>query len=208
MLARVSNKLSSFFVKNNVIKSEDKEVYIYSLEILFSTILNFIAVIFISLITKSFFETVFYLIGFIPLRSLAGGYHAKNHFRCFLIMLFAYSIFLISIKFLPMNMMNMTMLVLAVITTILIFLLSPVEDKNKPLSKIEMKTFKKKSRISILIYITVIFVLYFLLPNKYYVLSLTFGITTVALSLLASVIRNKINACKSIKIKKERGFFQ
>lgn len=87
MITLMSKRLSSFFATNSIIKQEDAEVYEYSLEILFSTILNFVAVIIIAILTRKSLLTLLYLLGFIPLRLIAGGYHADTHFRCFGVLL-------------------------------------------------------------------------------------------------------------------------
>lgn len=38
MIARLSKRMASFFARNNVIKSEDEEVYEYGLQLLLSTV--------------------------------------------------------------------------------------------------------------------------------------------------------------------------
>lgn len=40
MIARLSKRMASFFARNNVIKSEDEEVYEYGLQLLLSTVFN------------------------------------------------------------------------------------------------------------------------------------------------------------------------
>ncbi|MEI6579834.1 MAG: accessory gene regulator B family protein [Eubacteriales bacterium] len=188
----MSKKISSFFISNNIIKEEDKEVYEYSLEILLSTLLNFAAVIILAIFTGKILEATLFVLGFIPLRALAGGYHASNHFRCFLILLFTYSMFLLTVFFIPVKVILAATIFLILSSILLIFILSPVEDSNKPLSKEETRKFKRKSRISILVYSLTVLGLSLLLSNKIFGYSLAFGIFSVSLSLLASVIRNKI----------------
>lgn len=188
----MSKKLSSFFAANSIIKQEDSEVYEYSLEILFSTILNFAAIIIIAILSQKSLLTVFYLIGFIPLRLIAGGYHADTHFRCFLVLLGTYSAFLGMITFLPDILVVFATVTAAVFSVILIFVLAPVEDKNKPVPAEEQKKFKLKSRITVFVYFTAIILFLFLLSNNRIAFSLSLGILSVALSLLATKIKNRI----------------
>ena len=192
MIARLAKNISSFFVTNNIIKSEDKEVYDYSLEIMLSTILNGLVVLLIAILTRSFLLSIVYLVGFLPLRGMAGGYHAKTHFRCMLVLLFTYSAFLLVIKFIPQNAVVYSLAVSVLLSFLLIFILAPVEDKNKPLSEKEVKKLKKKSRVAVAVYTVAIVVIFLLLPNKLYALALSLGVLSVALSLFASVIKNKI----------------
>jgi len=188
----MSKKISSFFISNNIIKEEDKEVYEYSLELLLSTILNFAAVIIIAIFTGKILEATLFVLGFVPLRALAGGYHADTHFRCFLILLFTYSVFLVIIFFIPAKLVFATAIIIMLISILLIFILAPVENSNRPFSEKERKTLKKKSRIGILVYAAIVLCLTLLFSNKIFGFSLAFGIFSVSFSMLASVIKDKI----------------
>jgi accessory gene regulator B len=189
----MSKKIASFFISNKIIKEEDKEVYEYCLELLLSTVLNFAAIIIIAIFTRKILEAALFVSGFVPLRAQAGGYHATNHFRCFLILLFTYSIFLLAVFFIPVKFILATTIILVLVSILLIYILSPVEDSNKPFSEEETKKFKRKSRISILVYALAVLGLSLLFSNKIFGFSLAFGIFSVSFSLLASVIRNKIS---------------
>lgn len=192
MISRMSKKLSSFFAANSIIKQEDTEVYEYSLEILLSTILNFLAVIAIAVFTRTSLLTLFYLSGFIPLRLIAGGYHADTHFRCFLVLLGTYSAFLAIISFTPDSFVRAAALAAVVVTAFLIFLLAPVEDKNKPVPAEAQKAFKLKSRIAVFVYTAVTVLLLFTVPGSRIAFALALGTASVALSLLATKIKNRV----------------
>lgn len=89
--------------------------------------------------------TLFYT----PLRSFAGGIHAKTQFRCFifsLIMLFLIAL-INKYIFIP-NYISYIALIFSFIT---VMLLSPVETPNKPLDKMEKKVYGKKVKIIALI---------------------------------------------------------
>jgi accessory gene regulator B len=188
MITQMSKRISSFFIINNIVKDDDREVYEYSFEILISTILNFLAVIVIAIITKRIVETMIYLLGFIPLRTIAGGYHAKTHFRCFMILMATYMSFLLIVRFVPVNWMDWITIVSAFLSFVLIFWLSPVEDSNKPLSEKEKNTFRIKSRICITAYSMISILLLLVLPNPIYGVSLSLGIVSVSFSQLAKVV--------------------
>ena len=189
MIPCLSEKISSLFIIHGVIKQEDKEVYSYSFEILLSNLLNLIAICVISIITKTIIETAFYLLAFMPLRQLAGGYHAKNHRRCFLIMMCIYASFLLIVKFLTLQYSFILVAANLAASIALIFKFSPMDDPNKPLSEKEISMFKRQSRIAILAY-TVFAILTFIL-NETWALSMSLGMVSVALSLLASAIKRK-----------------
>ena len=101
MIAQLSDRLSSFFVKQGIVDAEDNDVYAYSFEILISTLISFLALLVISIWTGTVVFTLMYVVGFIPMRAIAGGFHAKTHFRCFLILMIAYSAFLLLLTQIP-----------------------------------------------------------------------------------------------------------
>ena len=82
-------KISSFFIKKNRIKEEEREIYEYSFEILLSTVANFAMVLIILLIAKVFVITIFYTAGFMIIRRNAGGF-VNKHWSCMLVLLGAY----------------------------------------------------------------------------------------------------------------------
>lgn len=203
IITRLSKKIASIFILHGIIQEEDKEVYEYSFELLLSTILNSVAIIVIAILTKRILEATLFVIGFVPLRALAGGYHADTHFRCLLILLFTFSLFLLTLVFLPVKFFFVITIMMILISILLVFILSPVEDSNRPFSEHEKISLKRKSRASILVYTVIVFGLSFLFSNKIFGFSLAFGIFSVSVSLLASVIKNKIKKCinaSSIKI--------
>ena len=116
MLVRIVKRMVQFFYENNVIKKDDMEIYEYGLELLLSSILQIIAVLLISVVVGKLLVTIMFLLAFCTLRTFAGGYHAETHFRCFIILLFVYSIFL-----------------------------APIDSENKPLTSDEKNRYRKIS---------------------------------------------------------------
>lgn len=201
MISYLSKKLSSFFIENNIIQAEDRKVYDYSIEILLSTMMNFVAVAILAILFGRIPETVCFLIGFMPLRSVAGGYHARNHLRCLAILMTAYFIFIITLSVTPEWLTVIIISVSTICSVLFIFLLAPVEDKNKPLSEDEKKIFKKKSRMTILCYSLAVAVIQLVPVLRVFALSIVIGNLTVSLSLLASLIRNKISVMLAERVK-------
>ena len=197
LIARMSRNISSFFVSKGIISEDDKDVYIYSFEILLSTVVNFFALVLISIITHTIPETALYILGFVPLRQIAGGYHAKNHFRCFWILMFSYSIFLTLVYFLPMDFVFITIFVSGILSVVLVFVFAPSEDINKPFSNEETIRFKRKSRFIIMAYIVLISLLAVFITNKIFAFSLASGVLTVSISLLANFIKYENSRSKN-----------
>ena len=192
MIASMSQKLSSFFVKSGIIQSEEREVYDYGMQLVLSTVFSFLAVIIIAIVAQRILETAFYLIGFLPLRTMAGGYHARTHRNCFLILMATYALYLTILFVTPAGWMFPLAAGAAALAVLLIFLLSPVADKNKPVTENETKVFQRKSRIAVMVYFALTIAVGLLLNNTIYAFSLSLGMVSVALSLVAALIRNQI----------------
>ena len=190
MLARFSKMLSSFFISKTLIKEDEREVYDYCFEIMLSTIINFLVVFVISLITHTIIQTVLYIVSFMIVRGTAGGYHAENHLSCLVILVLSYGSFLALLNILPNMWLKIISLIFIFISVVLVFILSPIEDHNKPLTEQESKKYKKKSIIVILLLSFLTLVLSVLLSNAQFAFSFSSGMVTVAISLIAGKIKN------------------
>ena len=194
MIAHMSKNISSFFIAQGIISDEDREVYEYSFEILLSTLLSFIALAVISILSNSVIYTVLYLIGFIPLRMIAGGYHAKTHLRCFILLMLTYSLFLVIISQMPINYSVFVIVPCVIFSIISVLLFAPSVDKNRPISSGDIHKLKKRSRYIIIGYTILIAMLIVFPVDIKLSTSVALGNVTVATSLLANQIKTKITA--------------
>ena len=80
---------------------------------------------------------------YIPLRSFAGGYHAKTPLRCYIFSVIMLIIVSIGIKYLFMT--GWVYYVALAAAALVVLLLSPVEDRNKPLDETEHKVYKRRT---------------------------------------------------------------
>ena len=192
MISAMSKKLASFFVKNKTISEEDQEVYSYSIELLLATIMNVVVLSVLAIVTKTVWQTTLFVVGFVPFRFIAGGYHAKTHLRCLVVLLVNYIAFLTIIYFLPTSAnlyVSIGCLLFAVIT---ILSLAPVEHKNKPLSKKEKTRLRKKVIMLLAIYLTALIIGIFLWSQRIEFVCVGIGMTSVALSMIAAKAKNKL----------------
>ncbi|MCL2222977.1 MAG: accessory gene regulator B family protein [Oscillospiraceae bacterium] len=193
MLTLVSKKIASSFVAQGIISNEDSEVYEYGLELLLSTLINLLFIIIASIISGTTVLSALFLVGFIPLRTLAGGYHAKNHMRCFAILAVVYFAFLAILVYLPLVYRLPVIIVGTLISALLVFLLSPSEDKNKPLSDERVIILRRKSRVAVTVYAVLIGTLTASVYDTRFAFALSFGVIVVGASLLANFVKNKIS---------------
>ena len=149
MLNRIACIISSFFLKINIISEHEYEAYAYSLEIFLSTIINFLLVVFFSIISGRVWECVCFLSAFALLRMNCGGVHAPNHLLCSLFMLVVLSAFLFCIQNIPLSWKIELTTGLMLFSVVGIWLGAPAQTPNKILNNKEKNVFKKRSRIII-----------------------------------------------------------
>lgn len=138
---KLSCKIGDDLVRSNVVNEEDEEIYIYGLNQILVSIISVLSAMIIGVIGGMLFEISVFMISYIPLRSFAGGYHAKTPTRCYLVSVIMLIAVLLSMKYLILpDWLYYTILLMAILV---IFVFSPVEAMNKPLNKAEHKVYKR-----------------------------------------------------------------
>ena len=143
LLARLAGKIVNNLVHSGVIKEEDAEIYIYGINQILMYSINISSALIIGLIFGKFFEAAVFIVAYCSLRSFAGGYHAKTPLRCYVFSVIMLIIVLVGIKYLYLTEWMYYVVLLA--AALVVIVLSPVEDKNKPLDEIEHRVYKKRT---------------------------------------------------------------
>lgn len=145
-LTKLSSKIGNNLIHSNVIKKEDAEIYIYGINQILVSVLNVSSALIIGLFFNVFLEITVFMMAYIPLRSFAGGYHAKTPLRCYIFSVIMLIVVSMGMEYLPMttDWVNYTVFI---VSLVIVLMLSPVEDKNKPLDEIEHKTYKNRTVI-------------------------------------------------------------
>lgn len=188
MLYRISQWIVCVWQREHIIPNECAEAYVYGLQLLLSTLLNTICIAVISSLAALPFAWIPFLVGFVPLRITAGGFHAKTPLRCFLSFCGSYFIFITIALHLPESRMQLAILINSIVTVLTVYLCSPIPASNKPLSDEEIP---QKRMLSIVI--TSVLLLISFSSVKYntvlsFTLYMTFGELIAAVFLLASKI--------------------
>lgn len=144
MFEVLSERITEWLLANKTIPREDKEIYRYGIQQGLFTLLNFGTTVIIGLVFGLLWESMLFMTAYIPLRSYAGGYHAKTAVRCYF-----FSIVMMSTVLWVMGHVMYSGLVCGSLTAIsagLIWFLVPVEDKNKPLDDTEKVVYRRRAR--------------------------------------------------------------
>jgi accessory gene regulator B len=161
MNIKVFENITNRLIENGTINAEDKEIYEYGLKHIAALFINIITTLIIGFIFGMVWQTILFMVSYIPLRSYAGGYHARTPLRCYILSIILTICVLLSIKYIPYN--NMLLLIITFISGILIFMFAPVDTENKPLDDIETRVFKKRTRI--ILFLEVGLILFFMILN-------------------------------------------
>lgn len=192
MITYAASKISSFFIHKKIILEKDKEVYDYCFEVLIAFLLNFIIIISLALITRTFLFGMLFLLAFLPLRITVGGYHANTHLKCMITLVFTYLIFVSLIRVFPANLITVTCFGILALSESIIFLFAPSEDKNNPLNKNKKCQLRLRGRIIGMLYALISVCGLFVLKNLFLTFSFVLGFFTVALSVLANKIKYQL----------------
>lgn len=150
-------KYTDKLIAKEIIKSEDKDLYTYGFQQGLIILANILTTILIGFIFGMIWQSVVFMMAYIPLRSFAGGFHAKTPIRCYLYSIVLTSAVLSAVKFIPWS--DFMVIGLALVAGIIIFLLAPVADSNKPLDQNEVVVYKKRSRLILVLEVGILMLL-------------------------------------------------
>lgn len=190
MINQFAEAITSFLLQEKVIKEEEQEIYQYGTEQILINLTTFIAIGTIASIANMWGETFFFLVGMIPIRTIAGGFHAKTPLRCNVLTFSVYVLNMLMISFLKNCMTFQVMAILTCVIQFGIFKYAPVEHKNRMLDKEECLKARIQSRIiGITLSIMCIIIAVIFTVNNFMIISTMMGATTASMSLVIGSIQ-------------------
>ncbi len=190
MFAKIAERITENMEDNHIIKHDDRELYVYGFNQGLNILLNLITTLVVGLLFRNILELAIFIAAYIPLRSFAGGYHAKTPLRCYI-----YSIImliLVSVGMRYLLFVDMVYYVILAISALIIFVLSPVEDKNKPLDKIELKVYRKRTLL-ILLAELIICVLSNVIDLYAVFISINYNLAVMSVIILLGMLKSKLS---------------
>ena len=147
MIKQFANMITSFLIQEGIIRGDDAEIYRYGTEQILINLMTFSVIGVFATITEMWIETLFFFVGLIPIRMVAGGYHATTPRRCNALTLLVYDVNMIFIRFIGNYMTYPLIYTIYVIILVIIFRFAPVDHKNMALNDVELIKARKFSRI-------------------------------------------------------------
>lgn len=193
MTKRLAETWTDAVIRCNEEQAGKRAVILYGMELLISTFIGIGLIAVISFIAHEPLAWIFFLLAFIPLRHMAGGYHANTHFQCYLIFSGIFALLIVIEKVFMVS--NWLLVLTTLISFIIVYYLSPVVPKNNPLSE---RRRMRNGRLSlILVCVDVLAALtFFIVKFDHVLLHYYFwGVLSASTSLAAAKINNYQGEC-------------
>lgn len=185
MIKQLANSIASFLIRENVIEKDDVNIYSYGAEQVLINITTFLTVAIISSVFDIWLEAIFFFIGLMPIRLVAGGYHAKTAQRCNVLSLFVFTVNMLFINLIEMYMTKGFVSAICLLILWIIFSYAPVDHKNRVLENEDFIQGKRQSRFIALILVGFCIGMAWI-QEKYQMISLSImmGALTASISLI------------------------
>lgn len=150
MISRLSSIITEALCKSQVIEEADRELYVYGFFILLSKGLFFLISALFGCIFGTLWESVAFYIMFSTLRCYAGGFHASKESVCTCCT--TASLFLASLSIWVQSEVESVIVSVSVLAlcSAVVYLLSPLDSEDKPLSSNDFYEYRQKSRVIVI----------------------------------------------------------
>lgn len=138
MLRRIAEDLSLMMISNKIIKIEEREFYIFGIELFMCNLFIALAITLLAFLTNMVLVSVIYAVAFCSLRVYAGGHHCKTYLRCFCTSVGIY-ICMIATNLAFLQQKGILTLLLFAISLPVILIFAPVESADNPFSEAQDK---------------------------------------------------------------------
>ena len=188
----ISNGIADMLWTQGIIQEDDIDKCKYGIDLFISSFLEIISILAIAAILGNFIETVLLFVFFIPLRIYAGGYHADTKLKCFIISLVMYGFSYTLANITPSEMIVLINIIGTLFSLIMVLIMAPIIHINKNVNDIERRNYRKISIEICLVETTIILLLTMTIPKNIIVTYLTVGQVSVAISMLAAILKKHI----------------
>lgn len=143
MISNISDRITGSLIDAGAVPSEDKALYEYGIRTGILMVINVATAVLIGLLLGMVWQCIVFLIAYNPVRTYAGGYHARTSLVCYLLSIPMYAAVLLGIRMLPWNSFICAIAIMSAVIAIAV--LAPVADANKPLSEREIPVYKNRA---------------------------------------------------------------
>ncbi len=191
-MKNISNGIADMLWTQGIIQEDDIDKCKYGIDLFISSFLEIISILAIAAFLGNFIETVLLFVFFVPLRIYAGGYHADTKLKCYFISLVMYGFSYTLANITPSGMFVLINVIGTLFSLIMVLIMAPIIHINKNVNDIERRNYRKISIEICLVETTIILLLTMTIPKNIIVTYLTVGQVSVAISMLAAIMKKHI----------------
>ena len=188
----ISNGIADMLWTQGIIQEDDIDKCKYGIDLFISSFLEIISILAIAAFLGNFIETVLLFVFFVSLRIYAGGYHADTKLKCYFISLVMYGFSYTLANITPSGMFVLINVIGTLFSLIMVLIMAPIIHINKNVNDIERRNYRKISIEICLVETTIILLLTMTIPKNIIVTYLTVGQVSVAISMLAAIMKKHI----------------
>lgn len=143
MFRYFAENIAFLLIKHKMLDIKNRDVYTYGIEVILSNVILIFSFLGISLVANCLIVFIGFLLFFIPIRSFAGGYHAKHSETCFGISVGVYVTAMIIYNQFPNLYKNAIVLCVFIMAIIILLIWSPLKNPNHPLAAYQYERNRK-----------------------------------------------------------------
>ncbi len=189
MFEKAALHITEWMENNKIIEPDRMVVVKWGIRNILDTLFNLATFLTIGILMHMPIETIVFTLGYIPLRSYAGGYHAKTPFRCWILSNFILLFALLCVHYL--SRCPFILWTLAILSVIFLIILMPVSDIHKPLSDVDKHRYKRRG-VYILFFEIIVSVLFSIINLQVITYSIFFVWIILSVMLVLGKIKNKV----------------
>lgn len=185
MFIRLSKRIVRHCCKGE--SSGENELYIFGVNQFLNMLLNILTALFIGILFGETLRVIMFMLAYVPLRSYAGGWHSRTPLRCYIFSVIMLIVVSIGMKYLYMA--EWVYYVVLATSALIVLLLSPVEDKNKPLDEMERKVYKRRAVLIVVLELVIAMLLKWLISDNLFI-TIVYSFAVLSLMLIAGMVKN------------------
>lgn len=193
MIHVVSEAVAKWLEKEGTVPSNEQALFTYAVySFLFGMVPILLAFV-LGLLFRMLQESFIMILPFMLIRKFSGGYHLNNPKKCVIFSGFLLSLALWGVKQFLAIPNAMLLSFLAILSTLSLWMLSPIENDERKLSEGEKRIFRKVARILSVVTLAVYLVLQVTVPKSH---SIPIGVGIVLVAVLQlPCIPGKVSTC-------------
>lgn len=184
----IVGKLANALLVRGAITEDEMDVYEYGIDLALYTVGSIGGLILMGVLTGCQVPVTGWILAFATLQALCGGYHARSHTSCFIIMIACGAAMTLLWKVLPGNAYVYIPLALASAGVIMIF--APIEHKHAPMSEAKRNRLQRTDKILAMVLCVLVVILWLLKVPLVY--GIVLGMVNSAISISYRVIEDHV----------------